>query len=264
MKITVHNTIQKICILFLAVFALASCTKDDDTNPDGNGSGYLLLVTEFKNNGVTVGRYEFDDKNRMTAFHSYDGEGAHAVSATYTYDERNRLLLVTNKLVDGTLVSTIEHVYEGNDDKPVSAVTTNYAGAVVVWNITYSYANNQLTETIIQSAPAPEIINVYTYNANGDLTSLKTNLGGIWAGTTEYGDYDDKNSPSMLGNPFDWKIPYRHNFRSFKTTQESGVTEDQFYKYTYNDSGYPVKAEVYDRATNELVETHEYTYKKAN
>lgn len=258
------KAINRLWIIAALLLSAMSCSKDDDINPDGSGSGDLLLVTEFKNNGVTAGRYEFDDQNRMTIFHSYDTKGALAVTVTYTYDERDRVLLVTNMLADGTVTSTIEHAYTGSDDKPISAVTTNYAGDAVAWDITYRYTDNQLTETIRQPAPAPEIVTTYTYNANGDLSSVKANLGGTWVGTTEYGDYDDKKSPSRLGNPYVWKIPSRHNFRSIKTTQESGVTEDQSYKYTYNEAGYPVKAEVYDRATEELIETHEYSYKKAN
>jgi len=39
---------------------------------------------------------------------------------------------------------------------------------------------------------------------------------------------------------------------------------DQIWTYTYNDAGYPVKAEVYDRASQALVETHEYRYKAAH
>lgn len=257
-------TIRKTCIMFFVGLTLAGCSKEDDTNPGENGSGEQLLVTEFKNNGVLAGRYEFDDQNRMIAFHTYNEAGKPAATVIYTYDENNRLDLVTNKLGDGTVVSTVKHAYSGTDNKPVSAITTNYAGDVVVWNTAYSYTKNQLTETITPPSPSPESVTTYTYNANGDLISVKADLGGIWAGTTEYGDYDDKNSPSMLGNPYEWKIPSRHNWRSVKTTQASGVTQDQFYKYTYNDAGYPVKAEVHDRATGNLIETHEYSYRKAN
>ena len=259
------NTVQKTVWLLLAAATLTSCAKNDNPGIDNDGDtpGTLLLATEAKLDGETLARYEYNAQNQLIAGHAYLN-GQHSSTAEYSYDDRGRLSVITNSLADGSSISTIEHTYAGNDDKPVSAVTTSYVGEVVQWDITYSYSGNQMTETIIQPAPAPEFVTVYTYTANGDILSVETTLGGIWAGTTEYGDYDDKNSPSILGNPFAWKVPSRHNHRSLKSTGPEGVTEDKVYKYTYNDSGYPVKTEIYNRGEDEVVQTIETSYKKAN
>ena len=259
------NTFQKTVWLLLAAATLTSCAKNDNPGIDNGRDtpGSLLLVTEARLDGETLARYEYNTQNQLIAGRAYLN-GGHSSTAEYTYDDRGRLLVVTNTLADGSLISTVEHAYAGNDDKPVSAVTTSHVGDVVRWDITYSYSDNQLTETVIQPAPAPEFVTVYTYTDNGDILSVETTLGGIWAGTTEYGDYDGKNSPSMLGNPFAWKVPSRHNYRSFKSTDSEGVTEDKVYKYTYNDAGYPVKTEIYNRGEDEAAQTIEYSYKKAD
>ncbi|WP_262249764.1 hypothetical protein [Parapedobacter soli] len=259
------NIIQKTAYLLLAAATLTSCAKNDTPEID-NGEdtpSTLLLITEAKLNGETLTRYEYNAQNQLIVVHTYL-DGKHTSTAEYTYDDRGRLLVVTNTLVDGSAISTVEYVYAGNDDKPVSAVTTTHVGEVVQWDIIYSYSDNRLTETIIQPAPAPELVTVYTYTDKGDISLIETSLGGTWAGTTEYGDYDDKNSPSILGNPFAWKVPSRHNHRSLKSTGPEGVTEDKIYKYTYNDSGYPVKTEIYNRGEDEVLQTIETSYKKAN
>jgi|SRR5690606_20585193 len=255
---------RKTCIMLLAASTLVSCTKNEDVNPHGGSRGGLLLLTEGKKDGVVAGRYEYNNDNLMTAFHTFAPDGTLESTIIYTYDEHGRVLLVTSKLGDGTVVGTTEHTYVGTDKMPTSATTVTYHGDAFVSNMTYSYVGDQLIETITWPAPTPPTVTTYTYNDKGDISSVEASIGGIWAGTTEYGDYDDKNSPSRLGNPYEWKLPSRHNWRSIKTIQSSGVTEGQVFKYTYNDADYPVKAEIYDHATGELLETHEYAYKKAH
>src|SRR5690606_24746676 len=101
---------------------------------------------------------------------------------------------------------------------------------------------------------AEQQVFTYTFDDRGNLITAK-----IGAAVQEYGDYDDKHT-CYTNYPWAWTVGYANNYRSVKMT---GAV-DQIWTYTYNDAGYPVEAEVYDRASQALVETHEYRYKAAN
>ena len=79
---------------------------------------------------------------------------------------------------------------------------------------------------------------------------------------TESSDYDNKNG-IFASYPWWWKMSAVNNAQAVKITVAGQVT-DRIYKYTYNDAGYPVKAEVYNRGSDVVVETLEFIYKKAN
>ena len=236
----VKNTFYRTAALFLmAAAALTSCAKNDDNGiedgnigPGGNGNtpDVVLLLTESKQDGNTQTRFEYNNQNQLTAVY-FHTDGIHTMTVEYTYDSQGRPALMTNKLADGQSVTTEEHTYEGNSDKPVSTVVTNL-GDNTQMNISYTYLDNQMIETMTLPPPVSESVNVYTYADNGDIVSVETSAGGVWGGTTEYGDYDDKKSPSLAGNPYTWKAPSIHNFQSMKTTRSEGIVEDLVYRHT--------------------------------
>ncbi|MGJ7030094.1 hypothetical protein [Niabella hirudinis] len=110
--------------------------------------------------------------------------------------------------------------------------------------------------------------NTYTFDSK-DENIIKTVItgGGFLQSALEYGDYDDKHF-RLTNYPWKWKTSSISNARAQKLTamgvEVGAISLDQIWKYTYNDSGYPVKAEIYNRGSDVLAETREYIYKKAN
>src|SRR5690606_29543516 len=149
--------------------------------------------------------------------------------------------------------------YESGE-RPVSGVWTyigNGGNVLSVSHVQYTYDQNTATETI-DVEDVWTIINSYVFDCEGNAIQHK-----IGQGIVDYGDFDGKHSV-YARHPWSWKTRQINNYQSVKTTAAGMVISDHIYKYTYNDAGYPVKADVYDRATEELVETREYSYKKAN
>ncbi|MCT1526879.1 hypothetical protein [Sphingobacterium hotanense] len=264
MKTMINKTIW---LLFIAV-ALASCSKDDDCEPEdenspcyaGVGSGDRLLLTEEKTNGKTEMRFEYNDQNQVVVRHVHGIEGS-VTTENFTYNG-NKMTNVQRK-TDGQFVMNEVYTY-GTSDRPVSAIFT-YPDFVA--NVLYEYVNN----TVIEKVYTPEGIlstNSYTFDSKGEnIVKAEITAGGLLLSTLEYGDYDDKHF-RLTEYPWKWKTHSTNNARSQTLTAigvEGGeISRDDIWKYTYNAAGYPIKAEVYDRGTDELLETRVYTYKKAN
>lgn len=272
--------IQKAVWLFLIAVAFTSCAKDDDCDPTdeesscyvgppGGAKGDMFLLTEQKINGKTVARYEYDGQNRMTRSYPYDADGVNNITISYTYNA-NGLLTVTNFTnQDGENFLREEYSY-GGGDYPVSMVQTQpnlSDGTPIDWQFTYS--NNRLaSETAIpRDEDALVITMAYNYDSNGNLVSWEQKADGEWLSTLEYGDYDDRVFIAKYGNPYFWKASNSNanNPRTEKTTsQATSANKDVVITYTYNNAGYPTKADVYNRGSDVVVETREYNYKKAN
>ncbi len=259
-------TPQKMMWLLFVAFAFTSCAKDDDNGGPDTGGGGQLLVTETKADGKTRARSDYDSQNRLKTIYLYNEEGDQIATITYTYDSRGRLSVVTNQPLEGSVAEVEEYTY-GDGDKPVSMVQTVSGGAdPIAYDWQFDYSSNKLVETVTPRSPIhPPFKNTYTYSDGGDLLSMEVTLNEVWASTVEYGDYDDKNTPDRLGNPYAWKFPNRHNYRTYKiTNSDPGANVDRLLKYTYNDAGYPIKVETYNQGSDAVVETLEYIYKNAN
>jgi len=248
-------TIRKTCILLLAAMALTGCKKDDDINPDGSGSGDLLLVEE-KVNGQTQLTYEYDERNRAIVWTQYVNGGIHTIHS-FTYDNNDRMI-GQERRHNGQVFLKESYSYESGE-RPVSGVWTyigNDGEVSSVSQVQYTYQQNTVTETVYVE-DVGTIINSYVFDSKGN--SIQHKIG---QGTVDFGDFDGK-SGGYARHPWSWKTKQISNYQSVKTTSGGIVLSNHVYKYTYNDVGYPVKAEVYDRATEDLIETHEYAYKKA-
>ncbi|SKB93586.1 hypothetical protein SAMN05660841_03146 [Sphingobacterium nematocida] len=264
MKTMINKTIW---LLFIAV-AVASCSKDDDCDPEdenspcyvGVSSGDRLLLTEEKTNGKTEMRFEYNEQNQVVVRHVHGVEGS-LTTEHFTYNG-NKMIKLERK-TNGQFVMSEAYTY-GAGDRPVSATWTD---SDVVANVLYEYVNN----TVIEKVYTPEggiNINSYTFDSNGEnLLKAEITAGGLLLSTIEYGDYDDKHY-RYTAYPWSWKSRSLNNARSQKLKAmgvEGGeISRDDIWKYTYNAAGYPTKAEVYDKASNTLIETREFTYKKAN
>lgn len=248
--------IKKTLIGLFAVVVLAGCNKDENANPEENRTADLLLVAE-KLNGQTSFEMEYDKANRLIAWQINNADGSVHIQR-FTYDENDRLV-AHDRRTGGKIYLTESYSYQ-NDDRPVSGIWTYISdkGDESVSLVQYAYEQNTVTETVLGETAS--IVNVYQFDEKGN--SIVHQIG---RGTFEYADYDDKRG-IYARHPWSWKIKYTNNYQSVRTslTSTGDLISDQRYEYTYNEAGYPVKAEVYDKQTDELLEMREYSYKKAN
>ncbi len=204
--------IKKTMVLFLAVFALAGCTKDDESCDPNNEespcyagpSGGKLLLIEQKINGKTIGKFEYDNQNRMIRNYPYGADGVNKTTISYTYDNNGRLSVTNHTNEDGENSAREEYSY-GSGDRPVSMVQTTPNrpdDTPIDWQFTY---NNDLlvSETATPREEDPLVLTMdYIYDNKGNLLSWEQKADGEWLTTIEYGDYDNKISFAKYGNPY--------------------------------------------------------------
>ena len=274
--------IQKTLWLLLIAAAASSCAKEKDPcnpndrespcysgHPDTGPSSGNLLLTEQKLNGVTIAKYEYNDQNQLITEHLFDEEGADAGSISYTYNASG-LLSVANHSIPGLGNFRRETYTYADGNKPVSMIQTSPDDPnIPAMNFQYTYENDRLvSETGISTGEDKTVITMnYTYDSNGNLIMWEQFANNTLHTTLEYGDYDNQKAISMYGNPYFWKALNSNvnNPRAEKvTSQTTTVNRDLTVTFSYNGSGYPVKAEAYDRASKALVETRECVYKSAN
>ena len=252
-----NTAIHKTLWLLLIGATFISCAKNDTGEEDispvpGSGnelSGELLLIEE-KVNGQTLFKFEYDERNRVV-LQRITTAGSDIVHS-FTYDDRDRLIAVDRK--DDVVFLNESYTYEDNEDRPVGGVWTFHSknGDDNVVPVQYAYAENTVTETVLHQ----DAVQTFTYTFNSKGNQLTANFDGA---LQEYNDYDDKKS-CYTHYPWAWKIHYVNNARSVKI---AGLI-DQIWEFTYNEAGYPQTARVYNRGADEVVETHEYFYERAN
>lgn len=249
----------------------ASCSKDEnacDPNdkespcysgiPDGND----FLLVEEKRNGITELRFEYDDKNKMIVYHIHGANGGVSNSQYFTYNNKNLLMAVEHK-------TGIKHLYKeeytyGSGTRPESGVLI-YEDETI--SLKYDYTQNTTTETATSSEGDIVALNTYTFDDKGNQVRITMTANEILLSTQEFGDYDDKHY-RFTNYPWIWKLSSVNNAKSYKLTEGGPagavVNINHLWEFTYNDAGYPTKAEVYDRASKTLVETRTFFYKPAN
>ena len=249
------------------VLILGSCSKDsgncdpnDETSPcyAGVPAGAQLLLVETRKNGITELKFDYDAQNRIIKRYIYAEEGGlHTEHHTY----KDKKLITVRRMAGEDLVMGEEYFY-GTGDKPISAVLTNNKNEIDV-NVTYSYSGSDVTETSYDTEGNLLGTNTYTFDEKGNPLMRKT--GSLGHSLVEIlGDYDN-NPYAFTNHPWAWKTGSTNNPRSYSRTLEGmdvpGANVDQVWEYTYNDAGYPIKAEVFDRESDALVETHTFIYK---
>ena len=128
----------------------------------------------------------------------------------YTYDAHNRLasVTVTNLSDNGTANQ---------------ALTTTYTYAL--------YGNGMVqTRTVVHPSPNGSNTDVYTYDAQGHLTSVANGLGQ----TTTYGNYNALGEPGKIVGPNGDETDYTYDARGrvqSKTTHPNGGTATWAYGY---------------------------------
>lgn len=253
--------------LFLTV-TLGACSKDKEhCDPDDEESpcyvglavGDKLLLTEEKTNGKSEMRFEYNDQNKVIVRYVHGVDGSVATeNFTYSGDHATKV----ERRSDGQLVMSEEYYY-GSGDKPTTGVLKDNKGEIIA-NVIYAYSEQTVTETSFNMEGEQIGSHTYTFDSSGkNIIKTVIRIQNLPLSTLEYGDYDDK--PCRYTNyPWMWKLGSMNNARSHSLITGSSVTRNDRWEYTYNQAGYPIKAEVYDRATDELLETRVFTYKKAN
>lgn len=131
-------------------------------------------------------------------------------TTAYTYDAHNRLasMAVTNLTSNGTANQTL---------------TTSYT------NVLYSNGLVQ-TQTVVHPSPNNSNTDVYTYDAQGHLTSVANGLGQ----TTTFSNYTALGKPQKIVGPNGDETDYTYDARNriqTKTTHPNGTTATWTYAY---------------------------------
>lgn len=259
--------IQRTMWLCFLATALISCSKDKDAcDPNdeespcyaGPSGGTELLLTEQQKNGKTELQFTYNGQNQVVVrrVHPADGD---VVEEHFTYSSSQMTKM--ERKSGGELIMSEEYSY-ASGNRPNSGVVKDDEGEPLA-DITYTYSGNSVTETFVSKNGEQMGVNTYTFDDNNNLRMIKLSGGGFIT-TDILGDYDDKHY-RFTNYPWDWKLRSANNPRSrTSTTQGAGTNIDHVWEYTYNDAGYPIKAEVFDKQSEALVETHTFTYKPAN
>lgn len=238
-----------------------SCTKEqNDCDPNdresscygGTGGPDEWLLVEFKRDGETEIRFEYDGENRIKKrfIHANDGS---LHTETFTYDALNRM---TGSIAEtgGKTYQIEKYFYSGEDIRPVRG-HHHTPGTDHEVNIQYIYTGLSVTETAVSTDG--DVIAVFTYDFDSKGNIIRSVIGEA---IFEYGDYDDK-AHAWTNYPWAWKARSENNPRSIKLTA-GAASYDQIWEYTYNSDGYPTDAKVFDRETNILLQTNTYLYKR--
>ena len=185
----------------------------------------------------------------------HNPEGAKTVN--FLYDDNGRMIRATLK---SNQVTTREDYTYGNGNKPLSAVWTGQADESGTAMVQYTYTKNTCVEAVVPEE-GKAYSNVYTFDDKGNLVSEEVFIGLDWMYTKGiYGDFDDKHS-AQSHQPWHWKWNKINNNRSYFLSGKD-ITMSHAIEYTYNDAGYPIKADVYEKQSGGLVESRTFIYKK--
>lgn len=240
-----------------------SCTKEqNDCDPNdresscygGTGGPDEWLLVEFKRDGETEIRFEYDGENRIKKrfIHANDGS---LHTETFTYDALNRMTGSVAE-VGGQTYLVEEYFYTGADLRPVRG-HQHTPGTDHEVNIHYTYTGLSVIETSVSTDG--DVTTVFTYDFDSKGNIIRSIIGEA---VFEYGDYDEKKH-AWTHYPWSWKARSTNNPRSVKL-MAGAASYDQIWKYTYNSDGHPTQAEVFDRATQSLIERNTYIYKRAD
>jgi hypothetical protein len=227
---TLKNTLALAIVLFTA-----SCTKKDEPAiaPIPIIAEVSLLTKTTDSDDGLISTYAYDNAKRLINFKRTAVGNNPVKNQNYTYNTDGTLDQIKN--ADETIA--VRYFYDSNK----KITKKEERNATDVFN--YSYSGNQITEKYVFNGVA-SWIQVYTYDAKGNVLELKTydkitaaNPNGVLSGTFIY-TYDDKKNAS-LSLPIQFLFPKTsiNNLVTEKYNSEPVYT----YKYEYNEKGYPTK-----------------------
>jgi hypothetical protein len=262
-------------VVVSAAFAFCGCTEEGKSPDTGDaverdsgdaveeapsveldGVASLLVRVRYREGTLSEGElihsesYELEEGRVTHAEFTNFSSPEYSGTSSFEYDDEGRLLAAS---IDGEPSSSV--VWEES-----SAVVYNASGGVYA---TLTFEGDRIL-TYGQMGPAGEAISLYSYDANGNVASLETPPGVLYA---EYLDYDtSKTNPLYLIRSIAMlRISQRPHFRNiFATERVQPIEGDDFsigladyqYSYTFDDQGRVATVE--DESS--LIYTTEFEY----
>lgn len=268
-----------VWLCFIAL-ASVSCKKDktpcDPTREDSPcyqgprepQPGDTLLISEYTRQtqyGKTYFRNTYNDKNQLTRHTQYSADNDVRSTIEYTYNEQGHLARVIDKNEFGRAVRLSEYSYHDAEGRP-GAMTESMPDQPdeIIYDWTFMYSPNKLIQ---YAHPRGEILGgfteTYVYNDKGDIISFEMTAENYFHKEV-MSNFDGKIRANKYGNPYNWRLRGMQNHLQIVSILADGTEDhERSLKYTYNNAGYPLTTEVYQKATGELIETYTYTYQAA-
>ncbi|WP_158557048.1 hypothetical protein [Mucilaginibacter conchicola] len=222
---------------------LLACKKNND-NQSSDKKLIKSAVSTYPNGDQYVINYDYDNNNRLTSLQTrYTGTQfpPDDVDQTFFYDNEENLIKTVS--IENGVKSVFTYTY----DKGIPTMMTYQPSAdnprTVVDKLVVE--NGLVVKTISQTYPGS--FNEYFYQ-NGNLiksvsTDVSNNKPYIATGEYEYGD----NKSANTGVGLKWKVfnyPSSSKNEIIKYTRKSpDENYSVLYKYTYDESGYPLTSD---------------------
>ncbi|MFC4230282.1 hypothetical protein ACFOW1_00160 [Parasediminibacterium paludis] len=273
-----------LLIACFVLFGFTSCQKSIEWNdlvltpttpvtppPGGTTSSLLVKLVTLSNIDTLTYNYTYDSANKLVKITTVGlSNGSKVDNLEILVRDANERLIQYNKIsysststnasgYDTTITKVHYPTNSNNFDYTVS--NAFISGLYLTDSTTYTYVNGKITQlklyysnalTLGQSVLA--IGSNYTYDANGNVTSLKNYDYATSTAPTLYSElaytFDNKKSPLMLGNEaivINADLVYigannglSASYKDYSSTQSS--TANISYTYSYNTNGYPTQA----------------------
>ncbi len=207
-------------------------------------------LTVIKTNGITVTKYEYNEKNLCAKQYTYDSFSGNLISLyEYEYDANNNIIKITNSSEDGSSYETREFKY--NTSGLITEEKIEQVRGGQVWfgyRTVYEYDTdgNKIKETNYDEDGAPDGYNTFEY-ANGNCiktTNYERDGAKAYYSIYEYaGDVLVKESHFSREGSLDTYFEYTEEGLLIKEYSyfENGIAV-RGTEYTYDSNGNLIKA----------------------
>ncbi len=243
---------RTIIVIIVAAITLSACKKERNQN---NGESLVTkAVLQAGTNDSIVRTSTYDAINKVIQINQSANQLNVARVYKFVYSADGSLSYFDDNALgryrferdgSGRIVSQKNFIMNGNVETLKQNTNYSYDGTTVTENYTPETSNGY--------------INIYSYDANGNTTSVKrynkasrNDTVGTLVRTTSYGNYDNKKHASSFPKEVSFPLSSVNNV-GIITYSPSDIDN---YVYEYNTDGYPVKA------TRNTTSTTLYTYRK--
>jgi|GEM_PF-1911569 len=244
---------KTLFITCVALFALTSCSSDDEQLIESNNSLQLIQMTERT---------------------SYDGnQFTDPVSVEYAYGSNGFISVKTTFDTDGNLSSSRYYSYNSSNQ------LTNSTGANATTDQTFTYEDGLL----VKSEFSPDNAQIYTYsNENNTISVFSTispntvedatyfmnyypnnntsNVTDYYGNIIDTYNYDGMNSPNSLLFPSAYLRINNIGEGNLSAKLDENGLERRYYAHEYNSEGYPTKSTLTIPDLGGYTQIKEYVY----
>lgn len=243
-------------ILFItcaALFALTSCSNDDELVIESNNPLQLVQITErtsydgIQFNDTGYSEYTYGSNGFVSTIANFTSDGNPAYSKNYSYNSNNQLTELT--LFNQSITTTQTFTYE--DGLLVKSEFSPDNAKI------YTYSNENNTISVFRTISpgtiedATYIINFYPLNNTSNVTDYYGNIEQTYT-------YDIMKNPMLLLFPPDFLNLNSVNKHNISTESEPDGLIGKSYEYEYNSEGYPLKKTM--TGFGGIVQINEYVY----